>query len=81
MSKDSIRPTLPDAIPERMKRGVYYPGHHLGAREDLDRLVALGILERLDGSFLCGPDSEPSYCLAEPKRAPNRPKPNHATHR
>ena len=22
-----------------------------------------GIIERMDASFLCGPDSEPAYCL------------------
>jgi hypothetical protein len=53
-----------------MKRGVYYPGHHLGTREELERLVAQGHLERMDASFICGPDSEPAYCLAEKKRTP-----------
>lgn len=49
----------------KMKRGVFYPGHHLGRREDLGRLVADGYLQRMDASFLCGPDSEPTYCLSE----------------
>jgi hypothetical protein len=66
---------LPAADPmlEKMKRGVYYPGHHLGPREELDRLVAEGVLERMDASFLCGPDSEPAYCLAATKRTPRPP--------
>jgi len=54
---------VPDKILDKMKRGVYYPGHHLGPREELERLVAQGLLERMDASFLCGPDSEPAYCL------------------
>jgi hypothetical protein len=81
MPKDARRTDLSDPILEKMKRGVYYPGHHLGAREDLDRLVAEGLLERLDGSFLCGPDSEPAYCLAEPKRSKPRPTTPHETRR
>lgn len=55
-------------ILDRMKRGVFYPGHHLGPCEDLDRLVAQGFLERMDASFLCGRDSEPAYCLSDSKR-------------
>jgi hypothetical protein len=54
-----------ETILEKMKRGVYYPGHHLGKREELARLVAAGLIERMDASFLCGPDSEPAYCLTE----------------
>jgi hypothetical protein len=66
---NDAHPTTPSGqILERMKRGVYYPGHHLGARAELDRLVAQGVLERMDASFLCGADSEPAYCLAEAKR-------------
>jgi hypothetical protein len=57
-----------DKILAQMKRGVYYPGHHLGPREKLDQLVLQGYLERMDASFLCGPDSEPTYCLSEPAR-------------
>jgi hypothetical protein len=72
---------MSDQILERMKRGVYYPGHHLGAREELDRLVAEGVLERMDASFLCGPDSEPAYCLAETKRTKTRPASTDETHR
>ncbi len=56
---------MPDKILGQMKRGVYYPGHHLGPREKLDQLVAQGYLERMDASFLCGPDSEPAYCLSD----------------
>lgn len=55
---------MSEKILKQMKRGIYYPGHHLGAREDLDRLVSEGYLERMDASFLCGPDSEPAYCLS-----------------
>lgn len=54
---------MPEKILELMKRGVFYPGHHLGKREDLEQLVSSGYLERMDASFLCGPDSEPAYCL------------------
>lgn len=49
----------------KMTRGVYYPGNHLGKRKDLNDLVSEGLLERMDGSFFCGPDNEPSYCLTE----------------
>ena len=59
---------MPDRILDKMRRGVYYPGHHLGPREALDRLVAQGLLERMDASFLCGPDSEPAYCLSDKGR-------------
>jgi hypothetical protein len=52
-----------EPILEKMKKGVYYPGHHLGPREELAELVVKGHIERLDASFLCGPDSEPAYCL------------------
>jgi hypothetical protein len=81
MSIDSHPLPLAETILEKMKRGVYYPGHHLGTREALDRLVLQGLLERMDGSFLCGPDSEPTYCLSEPKRSKPRPMQTHETHR
>jgi hypothetical protein len=54
---------MTDSILDKMKKGVYYPGHHLGDREDLAELVVKGHIERMDASFLCGPDSEPAYCL------------------
>jgi hypothetical protein len=81
MPLDPQQTSVADSILTKMKRGVYYPGHHLGAREELDRLVAQGILERMDASFLCGPDSEPTYCLAEPKRSKARPAPTDANQR
>ena len=56
---------MKDPILDKMKRGVYYPGNHLGKKETLMAMVADGYLERLDGSFLCGPDSEPAYCLTD----------------
>ena len=56
---------MANQILEKMKRGVYYPGNHLGAKEKLTEMVADGYLERMDGSFLCGPDSEPTYCLTD----------------
>ena len=61
---------MSENILANMKRGVYYPGHHLGPGEELDRLVESGLLERMDSSFLCGPDNEPVYCLTDkgPKR-------------
>ena len=52
-----------DPILDKMKKGVYYPGHHLGERGELAELVVEGYIERMDASFLCGPDSEPAYCL------------------
>ena len=56
---------MTDKILEKMKKGVYYPGNHLGAKHKLADLVEKGYLQRMDGSFLCGPDSEPNYCLTE----------------
>lgn len=56
---------MTERILEKMKRGVYYPGNHLGKKEKLNAMVADGYLERMDGSFLCGPDSEPTYCLTD----------------
>jgi hypothetical protein len=49
----------------KMQKGVYYPGNHLGKKKDLEDLVHGGFLERMEGSFFCGPDSLPSYCLTE----------------
>ncbi len=54
---------MPLRILQKMQKGVYYPGHLLGTREALAALVTQGLLERMDASFLCGPDSEPAYCL------------------
>ena len=81
MPVDPQRTPAADPILAKMKRGVYYPGPHLGTREELDRLVAQGVLERMDASFLCGPDSDPTYCLAEPKRPNARPAPTDAPQR
>ena len=81
MPNEAGRTTMSDLILEKMKRGVYYPGHHLGDRQELDRLVAEGALERMDASFLCGPDSEPTYCLAESRRTKTRPPSKDETHR
>ena len=52
-------------ILEKMKKGVYYPGNHLGKKGKLSDLVEKGYVHRMDGSFLCGPDSEPNYCLTD----------------
>jgi len=57
------RSRMSEEIFGKMKKGVYYPGNHLGKREELARLEEHGLLERMDGSFLCGPDSEPNYRL------------------
>ena len=56
---------MTDKILEKMKKGVYYPGNHLGKRNELSVLEKNGYLHRMDGSFLCGPDSEPNYCLTD----------------
>jgi len=56
---------MKDQILEKMKKGVYYPGNHLGKKDELENLVQKGYLERMDGSFLCGPDSPPNYCLTD----------------
>ena len=56
---------MTDKILEKMKKGVYYPGNHLGKKEKLSDLVSKGYIQRMDGSFLCGPDSEPNYCLTD----------------
>jgi hypothetical protein len=74
-----------DPILDKMKKGVYYPGHHLGEREELAELVAKGHIERMDASFLCGPDSEPAYCLTASgcrlKRAKTRKAPHSGAER
>ena len=61
----SKRKPMSREILVKMKKGVYYPANHLGKRKDLDNLVADGFLERMEGSFFCGPDNEPSYCLTD----------------
>jgi hypothetical protein len=74
-----------DPILDKMKKGVYYPGHHLGEREELAELVLKGYIERMDASFLCGPDSEPAYCLTVSgcrlKRVKTRKAPPRGTER
>lgn len=49
----------------KMQKGVYYPGNHLGRRKDLDTLVTEGLLEPMEGCFVCGCDNQPSYCLTD----------------
>jgi hypothetical protein len=56
---------MAEKILEKMKKGVYYPGNHLGKKGELSDLLEKGYLQRMDGSFLCGPDSEPNYCLTD----------------
>jgi len=56
---------MKEKILEKMKKGVYYPGNHLGKKHELNKLVAKGYLYQMDGSFLCGPDSEPNYRLTD----------------
>ena len=56
---------MTDKILDKMKKRVYYPGNHLGKRDELSILEKEGYLQRMDGSFLCGPDSEPNYCITE----------------
>jgi hypothetical protein len=56
---------MKDEILEKMKKDVYYPGNHLGRKKELKDLVGKGYLHRMDGSFLCGPDSEPNYRLTD----------------
>ena len=56
---------MTEKILEKMKRGVYYPGNHLGKKGELSNLVEKGYLQRMDGSFLCGPESQPNYCLTD----------------
>jgi len=54
---------MTDKILKKMKKGVYYPGNHLGRKTELSILEKKGYLQRMDGSFLCGADSEPNYRL------------------
>lgn len=56
---------MADQILEKMKKGVYYPGNHLGKKQKLKDLVDNGYLHRMDGSFLCGPNSEPNFRLTD----------------
>ena len=56
---------MAEKILEKMKKDVYYPGNHLGKRGKLSDLVAKGYLQKMDGTFLCGPESEPNYCLTD----------------
>ena len=56
---------MTDEILGKMKKNVYYPGNHLGKKKKLKGLLEKGLLHRMDGSFLCGPDSEPNYCLTD----------------
>ena len=56
---------MTDEILGKMIKGVYYPGNHLGKKQKLKGLVEKGLLHRMDGSFLCGPDSEPNYRLTD----------------
>jgi hypothetical protein len=64
---------MAEKILGKMKKGVYYPGNYLGKRNELSKLEQKGYLQRMDGSFLCGPDSEPNYCLT-PKGLDRRGK-------
>ena len=54
---------MTNKILDKMKQGVYYPGNYLGRKNELSILEDKGYLQRMDESFLCGPDSEPNYCL------------------
>ena len=56
---------MSEKILKKMKNGIFYPGSHLGKKSKLVKLVEKGYLHRMDGAFLCGPDSEPNYCLTE----------------
>lgn len=56
---------MPEQILKKMKKGVYYPGNYLGKKSKLSDLVEKGYLQRMDGSFLCGPDSQPNYCMTD----------------
>ena len=56
---------MTDEILGKMEKNVYYPGNHLGKKQKLKGLVEKGLLHRMDGSFLCGPDSEPNYRLTD----------------
>ena len=52
---------MTDKILEKMEKGVYYPGNHLGKKRKLEVLVDKGYLDRMDGAFIFGPNSEPNY--------------------
>ena len=54
---------MTDKILEKMKKGVYYPGNYLGRKTEISILEKKGYLQKMDGSSLCGADSEPNYCL------------------
>jgi hypothetical protein len=56
---------MTEKILGKMKKGVYYPGNYLGKKNELSIMVEKGYLQRMDGSFLCGPDGEPNYCLTD----------------
>ena len=56
---------MTDKILKKMQKGVYYPGNYLGRKTELSILEENGYLQRKDESFLCGPDSEPNYCLTD----------------
>ena len=56
---------MTNEILEKMKKGVYYPGNYLGKKQELKNLVKKGYLHRMEGSFICGPDSEPNYRLTD----------------
>ena len=56
---------MSNKILQKMKKGVYYPGNYLGKKDKLSDLVQKGYLHRMDGSFICGPDSQPNYRLTD----------------
>ncbi len=56
---------MTDEILGKMKKSVYYPGNYLGKKQKLKGLVEKGLLHCMDGSFLCGPNSEPNYRLTD----------------
>ena len=56
---------MTDEILKKMKNGVYYPGKHLGKKQKIKNLVEKGYLHPMDGSFICGLDSEPNYRLTD----------------
>ena len=56
---------MTDKILKKMQKGVYYPGNYLGKKPKLSILEKNGYLQRMDESFLCGPDNEPNYCLTD----------------
>jgi hypothetical protein len=56
---------MTDKILEKMNKDVYYPGNYLGRKTELSILEEKGYLQKMDESFLCGPDNEPNYCLTD----------------